>query len=262
MSLKIIWGIILQEIFITRRSLEVIMDIIFFPSMNVLLFGFISAFVASGGRPITGQLLLMGIVLWEIVYITQYSISVGSLWSIWSRNLTNIFITPIRVSEYLLAHFISGVLKAFLMIVIFTLLVNVVFHFDMMQLGIVNLFLYFVNLVLFATSTGILILGVIFRYGTRLSALAWGLIFIIQPLTAALFPLSVLPYLLQKVALLLPVTYIFEAARQSVFTHQILWKYIGIATAENIIYLIVSLALFGLMFNKAKNTGQFARNEG
>lgn len=112
MSLIRIKAILLQEFFITIRSLEVILDIIFFPLMSIVVFGFLSIYLTGAVSPLIGHYLLVGMVLWQLIYITQYSVSVGSLWNIWSRNLSNLFITPLSVAEYLFAHCLSGIVKA------------------------------------------------------------------------------------------------------------------------------------------------------
>jgi ABC-2 type transport system permease protein len=121
--------------------------------------------------------------------------------------------------------------------------------------------LSFLNLTLFAWAIGIVLLGLIFRYGTRIQAIAWGIIFLFQPFTAAFFPLSVLPKALQIFALFLSPTFVFEAARAALESPQVNWIYMGIAFAENILYIILALLFFKRMFEKSKDTGQFARNE-
>ncbi len=262
MRLHRIKAILLQEYFITRRSLEVIMDLFFFSIISVIVFGFISAFLAGSASAATAQSLLLGMILWEIIRITQYSMSVGALWNIWSRNLSNMFIAPLSLAEYMLAHMLSGTAKALLAFAGMWLIASYIFGFNILSLGPVNLTLFFANLTLFSWSTGIIILGVIFRYGTRIQALAWGLIFLFQPLTAAFFPVSVLPPALQTIAYLFPPTYVFEAARAALINPSVDWGMAGLALAENIVYFALSLQLFSFMFRKSKQTGQFARNEG
>jgi ABC-2 type transport system permease protein len=113
----------------------------------------------------------------------------------------------------------------------------------------------------FAYSIGLLILGIIFRLGTRIQALAWGLVLIFQPLTAAYYPLSVMPPALQGIARLFPPTYVFEAARAGLESPDIRWTDIGIATAENVVYFGLALWFFNYMYRRSRQTGQFARNE-
>jgi ABC-2 type transport system permease protein len=262
MSLNRIKAVLLQEIFITKHSLEVIMDLFFFSIMSIIVFGFVSTFLASTINPTVAHYLLLGMLLWEIVRITQYSMSVGSLWNIWSRNLSNMFITPLSIQEYLIAHMLSGVLKAVFIFTAVALLAIPVFHFNVFAVGGWNLLLFFINLTLFSWSTGIAILGFIFRYGTRIQALAWGLVYIFQPLTAALFPLHVLHPSLQAIAYWLPPTHVFEAARANLTDPAIKWHLMGVALLENAVYFILALWVFLFLFQRSKETGQFARNEG
>lgn len=251
-----------QEYYITKRSLEVIVDVIFFPLINIMVFGFLSLYLSGNENTKNAYPLLVGMILWQLMYITQYSISVGSLWSIWSRNLSNIFLTPISITEYLLAFVFSGTIKALIILITSSILSFYVFNFNIAELGLANIFLFFFNLLLFAISTGIVILGLIFRYGTRIQALAWSITFLFQPLTAAFFPVSVLPFPLQKVAYFFPPTYVFEAARAAITNPTVQWDLTAIALLQNIIYLPLAMWIFEKMFNGSKKSGQFARNEG
>lgn len=262
MSIDRIHAILIQELYITKRSLEVIMDLFFFSLMSIIVFGYVSVFLAGAQNPIGAQYLLLGMILWEIIRITQYSMSVGSLWNIWSRNLSNMFITPLSLTEYMIAHMLSGVVKALFVFVVISLIARGVFRFDIYRIGGWNLLLYVVNLTIFSWSTGIVILGFIFRYGTRIQALAWGLIYLFQPLTAAFFPLQVLPRPLQSLAYLFPPTFVFEAARANLTDVAVQWNYVGVAFLQNVVYFLLSLWFFNYMFRRSKETGQFARNEG
>lgn len=262
MSITRLKAILLQELFITKRSLEVIMDIFFFSLMTVIIFGFVTTFLANVANSTAVRYLLLGMLLWEIARISQYSISVGALWNIWSRNLSNMFITPLTLMEYMVAAMLSGFMKALLVFLLIATIAVFVFHFNIFTLGAGNLMLFFINLTLFSWTVGIVILAFIFRYGTRIQALAWGLMFLFQPLTAAFFPVSILPAPLQAFAYALPPTFVFEAARAGLTDATINWHMAGIAFGENIVYFAFSLWFFTFMFNKAKDTGQFARNEG
>src|SRR5579859_7455580 len=128
MSLTRIKAVLLQEYFITLHSYEVIFDVFVFSLVSLLLFGFLSLYLAGAQKPLVAQYLLLGMLLWEIVRITQYSISIGSMWNIWSRNLSNIFIAPISVPEYLCAHTLSGIIKAVIVFFINSLTTIFVFH--------------------------------------------------------------------------------------------------------------------------------------
>ncbi|MBI3366375.1 ABC transporter permease [Candidatus Roizmanbacteria bacterium] len=261
-SLARIKAILLHEYFITTHSFEVINDIIFYPLWSIIVFGFLTMYLLS----ITGlgltQNILAGIILYQVISITQYSIAVGCLWDVWSRNLTNIFITPVTLREYLLAYTISGSLKAFLVLTLATIVSMIIFHFNLLTLGIENLILIFINLVMFAFVFAILILGLLFRFGTRIQALSWGLISMLQPLMAVVYPVKILPPFLQPISYLLPPTYLFEAMRINFIDKKVQWNFIGPAFILNLIYMVISIWFFNTMFRKSKEIGQFAKLEG
>lgn len=262
MNLRRIYAILLQELYITKRSLEVIIDLFFFSTITIVGFGLTSVFLTGEINGAPAFYLILGLLLWEIIRIDQYSISVGALWNIWSRNLSNMFVSPLTMTEYIGALMFSAVIKSSAIFLLLSALTAALFGFNIFSLGLLNLFLFFINLTLFSWTIGLLLLGVIFLYGTRIQALAWGLIFLFQPLVATFFPVRILPPFIQPVAYLLPPTYVFEAARGALVSSKIDWNYFLISLILNIVYFVLGLYFFKFMYKRSKQTGQFARNEG
>lgn len=262
MSFKRIKAILLHEFFITRRSFEVINDIIFYPLLSIIILGFLTIYLVGFTGQVVAEHVLVGIILWQVVSIAQYSIAVGCLWDVWSRNLTNIFISPISIYEYFVAYLISGTIKSLLVIILAGIISYGAFHFNILTIGITNLILFYINLALFGFGFGIIILGLIFRLGNRIQAFAWAMIGIFQPFMAVIYPVSILPKPLQTISYLFPATYIFEAARINVTDSTIQWSYIGKAFLINVIFIFLSMLFFNLMFAQSKKAGQFARLEG
>lgn len=254
-------AVLLQEVYITARSMEVIVDLPFFSLMTVVVFGFVTKFLASVMNPTVAQYLYLGTMLWEIIRITQYSMSLGALWNVWSHNFSNMFITPLSMPEYIMAQILSAAAKAIVLFAVVALVAAALFDFNVLRMGLGNLSLLFVNLLWFGFSLGLFILGIILRLGTRIQALAWGLVLLFQPLTAAYYPLSVMPASLQFVARLFPPTYVFEAARAGLEAPEIQWSMIWTAAAENVLYFAISIWFFNYMYRRSRETGQFARNE-
>lgn len=260
MSIKRIQAILWQEYYVTYRSVEVIFDIFVFALISLFLFGFLSTYLTGEAGGKAASYILLGMLLWEIVRIISYSVVMGSLWNMWFRNLSNLFITPLSVFEFLFAQTLSGFAKAILVVTINAVITVYVFGFNIFQLGPM-LVLYILGLGLFAVAAGIMILGMIFRFGTRLQAFAWGLIPILQPLTAAFFPVVALPVPLQIVARIFPSTYVFEAVRYQMDTGMVDWNGLGISFALNGVFMILAILYFSWMFRVSRDTGQFARNE-
>lgn len=261
MSADRIRAVLLQEVYISLRSTEVMFDLPFWALMTAIVFGFVTKFLSSVMDQTVAQYLYMGTLLWEIIRIAQYSMSLGALWNVWSRNLSNMFITPLSMTEYVVAQMISGAIKALVLFVMVALIASLAFGFNLFVLGFENLALLFVNLLWFAYSIGLIILGIILRIGTRIQALAWGMVLIFQPLTAAYYPLAIMPPPMQSVALVFPPTYVFEAARSSLQVPGVRWDYLGIAALQNVVYFGLAVVFFAYMYRRSRATGQFARNE-
>ena len=259
MSAKRIKALLLEEYFITRHSLEVILDLFFLSVMSVIVFGFFSRFLSSKVAGPSAHYLLLGMLLWEVVRVTQYSISLGAMWEVWSRNLTNLFVTPLQLQEYLAAAVISGAVKSALILATVSLIAALLFDFDITDMGLANLALSFLNLSVFAIAVGLIILGIIFRYGTRIQALAWGVIFLFQPLTAVYFPLGTLPPVLRTLAYALPPTYVFEMARDNLSEQGTQWDMVLKPFALNLVYVTVAVWFFRLMYTGSRRSGQFAK---
>ncbi len=261
MNLLRVKGILLQELYFSFRAIEIVMDLAVFPLMTIIVFGFLSKYLA-GTDPVISKGVLAGMLLWQFIWITQYTVALGSLWNIWSRNLSNLFVSPLTVSEFIFAQTLSGILKGLLILLLGSILSFYVYNFNILEIGIINLTILSVNLVLFAFTLGMIVLGLIFRFGLRIQSFAWGLLPIFQPLTAAFYPVTILPKPLQVIAYLLPPTYVFEAIRGILRTSYLDLSLMGVAFLLNIIYVSSSIIFFRYMFNKSKESGQFARNEG
>lgn len=261
MNIRRIKAILRQELYITLRSGEVFADIFVFPFANILVFGFISLYLA-GENPMTGKIVLLGMLLWQIIWIVQYSVTLGSLWNIWSRNLTNIFISPITLGEYITAHTLSGMIKAIVVISVAALLSAFAFDFNLLDIGLLPLVLIFINFSLFAYALGVVLLGLIFRYGVRIQAAAWATVGLLQPIAAAFYPLEVMPSVLQYFAQLFPATHVFEAARYALSTGGgVAWPLFSVALGMNLIYCLLCTRLFHYLHARSLDTGQFSRNE-
>lgn len=261
MSLNRIKALLLHEIFITKHSFEVINDILFYPLFTVVVFGFMTLYLVGTTGKVIANEVLAGMIFWQVVNIAQYSVGVGCLWDVWSRNLTNMFISPINIKEYLFSFAISGTIKALIILLLASILSIFVFQFNIFSMGLTNTFLVFINLVFFGFSFGVVMLGLIIRFGTKVAAFAWGFINVFQPFMAVIYPASILPQPFRGIAFLLAPTYVFEAMRKNLKGQSGATEFIY-AIILNIIFLIGAIIFFRFMFNKSKQSGAFARLEG
>jgi ABC-2 type transport system permease protein len=261
MSWRGVKAVLMQDAYVTKASLEVIFDIFIVTLINIMLFGFISNYFSEGSNNLRAESLLVAIIFWEVIRINQYSISVSSMWNVWSHNLSNMFIAPIKVSEYLLAHFISATFKSLFVLISAIALAHYVFDINILDLGLFPVLFSYFNMVIFGTAVGFILIGFVFQYGTRIQAVTWGTIYLLQPLCAIFFPVQVLPVFIQPIAYTFPVTYFFEWLRalhagETYSTLRILGAF-----CLNCIFLLVCSYVFSRQLAASKRSGQLVRNE-
>jgi len=263
MNLSRIKGIIIQNLFHLRRSLEDVVETFFFPSINVIIWGFMTTYFLQlqgpeGPIAVIITFLMGGLILWNIVWRAQQDISFALLRNIWNRTVLSLFSTPLTPWEFIGAAMILGVFKIILTLSLLSIIAFTFYSFNLFSLGF-YLLPFFVSLIAFAWAVGICITGLIIRFGMRIQVFAWSLIVLLNPISAVFYPVSILPPFLQKVALFLPTAHIFEGMREVLKTGTAPTEHLIWAFALNIVYLIFSAWFFAFMFEKAREKGKLVK---
>jgi len=243
-----------RHAYVLARSPHRLFDVTLWPLVDVLLFGALATYVSSGSSASAGEraagYLLAGIVLWHVVYQSQIAVSTGFLEETWSRNLLNLMVTPIREVEYVAGVAMFGMLKLCIGVGLLAIGAFVFYSFDVSTLGFGVIPIAAV-LLMVGWCISLLVIGIVLRFGTGAEALAWGVMFVVLPLSGVFYPVDALPTLLQPISLALPTTHAFAALRGLVDGNGLDWGQLGIAAAETVVlavlalwYLVRMLALF------------------
>jgi ABC-2 type transport system permease protein len=158
--------------------------------------------------------LLGALIGWDIHYRGQQAVSISLMEEIWTRNIVNMLLAPIRYWEWMAASGLYALLKVGLVTVLLTLLARWLYAFDLLRVGWVVVPLG-ANLLVFGCAIGLLTAGLLLRFGYAAEALIWGIPFLMQPFSCVFYPLHSLPAWAQGVARCLPSTYVFEALRSA-----------------------------------------------
>ncbi len=251
-------GLLLRYVYLYRRSVARSMEIVFWPLMDLLVWGFLSRYLQRVSAPAAVQYLLGALILWDVLYRSQQAISLAITEDIWTKNVLNVFVTPVRTGELLAATCMLGVLKAAAPAVLLTIVARVFYGFDLLALG-AALVPFFASLLLFGWAVGMVTAGFILRYGQAAEALVWGVPFLIQPVSAVFYPLDVLPTALQWLARLLPSTYVFEGMRAVLLDGRLDGRLLAAALALNVVYLAGGALFFGWMIERGREKGYLGR---
>jgi ABC-2 type transport system permease protein len=232
------------------------MEIFFWPLMDLLVWGFITVYFAQSqiAFPRFVTFFLGALILWDILYRAQQGISISFLEEVWSKNLLNLFVSPMRPCEFLVALMTISVAKMLAAGAASALLAWLFYSFNFFIIGI-SLIPFVLNLLVMGWSIGIISMSTILRYGQQAEVLAWGLGFLIQPFSAVFYPVSVLPAWIQPIAKIIPASHIFEGMRAVLETGKIPYAQLGLATLLNGVYLFLSIGFFYYMLRVVKEKG-------
>jgi ABC-2 type transport system permease protein len=209
-------AVMLRHTYEARRNMDRIIDMVYWPVLDIIVWGFFTIYLGRGGhlQPGLVSCMLGAIILWGLFFGFQRDMAVGFLDELWSRNLVNLFSTPLSVEEYMTGLIVVNVAKAMVGMTSAALIAWVFYAFDIFPR--LPMFLPFMlNLILFALALGIIITGLIFRYTTKIQGLAWSFAGLLMPLSCVLYPLKSLPSYLRPIAWMLPTTHSFEGMRQA-----------------------------------------------
>lgn len=256
MKIHRIYAIVLRYLFLFRRSFDRLSDAFYWPTIDLLVWGLTSTYLRSFA-PDTSPIILIivsGILLWLITWRAQYEITVGLLEDLWNQNLINIFVSPLKFSEWITAFLITGIVKALMSVLFASGVAYLLYRVHIFSYGI-YLIPFFMSLMLTGWAIGFFVAGLILRFGTRIQTLAWSFVALFSPFAAIYYPVSILPVWAQKIAALIPISYIFEGSREIIATGNMDLNILMISIVLNIFYIIFSLLFLANSFKKVLNKG-------
>lgn len=254
-SLLRIWGIVLRHMAVYRFNVARLQDFLLWPLFELLLWGFLGLYVQRLSQwNLVVALLLSTLVLWNVFARVSQGLGVNLLMELWSRNIMNIFVSPISTLEYIVALVVFGILRIAVLTGTLGLIAFLLYRVNVFTVGL-PLVPLAAGLLAFGWAMGLLIMALILRYGQSIESLAFGFAFFLQPFGAVFFPLSIYPHWLQVVSQAVPLAHIFENLRR-VFEGQPLdGSHLAWMAILDLGYLLVAFFLFGVTFESARKRG-------
>ena len=256
MKFNRIYALSIRHLYLIKSSFPRILDLIYWPTIQILLWGFISQFFTmhSDYYNNTVGVILSCAILYDFLFRSSISFNMLFLEEIWSRNFVNLFVSPLKISEVITALTTTALLRTLIGIIPAIILMSPLFGVSLLTMG-PPLFLLFLSMYLFGTTLGLLVTSGLLRYGPAFENTAWSSLFLLAPLGCVYYPLSILPEWLQILAKGLPLVYLFEEARSILVNNVVSYNNIMTALALNLFYFTGAVVIFYLAFYGARKKG-------
>jgi len=151
-----------------------------------------------------------------------------------------------------------GMVKLFMGLAVVSLTALAFFAFNVTDLGI-GVIPVAAVLLLAGWLIALFVIALVLRFGTGAEALAWGILFVVMPLSGVFYPIAALPWLLRPVAEALPTTHAFIAGRALFDGRGLLWGELGIALVLCVVMGAVILVFLARMLWTFRARGYISR---
>ncbi|HEX6978463.1 MAG TPA: ABC transporter permease [Alphaproteobacteria bacterium] len=255
--LRRIGAMLLRHYYLMRSSPTRIFDLMYWPLLQMIVWGFITVFFVrhSSWLVQASGVLIGAVLLWDVLVRSQFGMTLSLLEEMWSRNLANLFVSPLRPAEFAGALMVLSMFRSLLGVVPAALLAIPLFAYSIFDLGL-PLIAFWAILLMFGWGVGLVIAAALTRFGLAAESYAWASIFILAPISGVYYPVDVLPGWLRAVSWAMPSTYVFEGMRAVMIDHVFRWNLVGPALVLNVVYLALGIMLFLAAFRSARERGQ------
>ena len=261
MKLHRINGLLLKYYYITINRVDRLFDIIYWPILDLFIWGFTALFIQKLSDVNVLSMLLGGVILWVFVWRASQDIAVFVLEDFWSRNLYHLFSSPVKLSEHLVSIIIIGFLRAMATFVLMWIVGIVFYSFNILSISPSLIAFSVLLLTIFGWAIGLFVAAFIFRFGQRIQVMAWSVTFLLSPFACVFYPLSALPNWAAKIAAVIPATYVFEALRAMINGTKINQTGLAYSLISSIVLFVAMAFFLERSFRKSRKTGLLAKGD-
>jgi ABC-2 type transport system permease protein len=250
-------AVLLRHVYLARGSWTRVFDLIYWPVLQMVIWGFINLFMAQHSNWVvrSAGLLIGAVMLWDVLVRSQFGMTISLLEEMWSRNLANLFVSPLRPIEFACSLMALAVARSAIGVLPAALLAIPLFAYSIFTIGL-PLVGFYAILVMFGWAVGLVIAAALFRFGLAAESYAWASIFVLAPITGVYYPIAVLPDWLQPVAWALAPTHVFEGMRALALDNTLRLDLMASGIALNFVYLALSVWVFLRAFERARAEGR------
>ncbi|MBS1266841.1 MAG: hypothetical protein MAG795_00810 [Candidatus Woesearchaeota archaeon] len=248
-------ALLYRDFLTLSKSKQRIIESLFFPLTSTLIWGLFANYFKQFSVE-TAMMLLIINVFWSFSYLSQSAANLQINMDVWSRSLYQLLVSGIHELEYIIARILYSVISS-LIILGSMLYITHLFGF---QLPALLPLLYLIAATLLAsTSLCILIVALFVLLGREYAFLSWSFLQLIILLSAPFFPIKTYPVWMQKVAYVLPHTWIFETLKRLPTEGALNINLINRSLIISMAVLCIVLPFYIYVFKKSKKSGQLVR---
>ncbi len=255
-SARRVRALIRRHAYLLLKSWPRMASTVYYPTVTMILWAFVTVYLkptADFLRDAPG-LFIGAVLLWDVLFRGQLGVSLTFVEEMYARNVANLFVSPLRFSEFVTGQIVLSALRALIGVGGACLFAWLLFHYSIFSLGF-PLIAYFTLLLGFGWAIGLAVSGMILRWGLGAEELAWAAVFLVAPVSGVYYPIAVLPPWLQAVAFAMPSAHVFEGMRGVLLDGQFRWDHFAWAAGLDVLYVVLGVIVFRAAIGYAREHG-------
>lgn len=255
-SARRVRALVRRHAYLLLKSWPRLVSMAYYPTVTMVLWAFLTLYLAPTNSFLKDApgFFIGAVLLWDVLFRGQLGVSLTFIEELYSRNLGNLFVSPLRLREFIAGQITMSILRTAIGVGVACVFAWLLFRYSIFSLGF-SLIAFFAMLLAFGWAIGLAVSGLILRWGLGAEELAWAAIFLVAPVSGVYYPISVLPEWLQLIAYALPAAHVFEGMRAVLLDGTFRWDYFWNAVALNIVYLALGVLVFRSAIGYARNHG-------
>ncbi|MEP7330302.1 MAG: ABC transporter permease [Betaproteobacteria bacterium] len=255
-SARRVRALVRRHAYLLLKSWPRIVSMAYYPTVTMVLWAFLTIYLQPTNSFLQDApgFFIGAVLLWDVLFRGQLGVSLTFVEELYARNLANLFVSPLRLSEFIAGQIVMSMLRTLIGVGGACLFAWLLFRYSIFAMGF-PLIAFFTLLIMFGWAIGLAVSALILRWGLGAEELAWAAIFLVAPVSGVYYPISVLPSGLQAIALALPPAHVFEGMRALLLHGIFPWGSFWWAVGLNVVYLAISILLFRAAIRYARNHG-------
>ena len=255
-SARRIRALVRRHAYLLLKSWPRLVSMTYYPTVTMVLWAFLTIYLT----PTTSFLksapgfFIGAVLLWDVLFRGQLGVSLTFVEEMYSRNLGNLFVSPLRLREFIVGQLVMSLLRTLIGVGGACIFAYLLFHYSIFSYGFA-LIPFFTLLIAFGWGIGLAVSAMILRWGLGAEELAWAALFLVAPVSGVYYPIGVLPGWLQVIANALPSAHVFEGMRALLLDGVFRWDHFWWALGLDGVYLALGVVLFRAAIHHAREHG-------
>ena len=112
-SLRRIGALVLRHLYLFRKSWPRVISLAYYPTVTLIMWAFVTVYLAPSNNMLRDApgLFIGAVLLWDILFRGQLGVSLSFFEEMYSRNLGNLFVSPLRPWELIVGQLVMSVIR-------------------------------------------------------------------------------------------------------------------------------------------------------